>query len=368
MAPHEDAVLGALCTCFAPGTPAEVMEEALGAVTCVAQVTEADFSRFYPVFMPGIMGILSGGGAGQARLRGKALQCVGIIGSAVGLELFRDDAVRILQTLMPAMACPGGAFPDGYYDYLAPACAQIAKALKEHFASFLPTVIPPLLHTLGVAVDVSVTEVSEAEAGAVEHDEQSGLQSTVLEVKGRGHMRVTMNTTAVLEKQQAVKTLYEYVESLGPLMADYIEAAASAALPLVVFKYSEDVRNSASFAVGKLFAAACDAVKAGARPRDFALQLIWPAVDTLVQGIKGERHPEPRACMCEALRDVLQAAFESGGKDARGAVQAATVALAGAQVSGTAAALVEAATASLRRRQVSPPSPRRRRPFARAAL
>jgi hypothetical protein len=149
--PHLDTLLGALCNCFAPGSPSSVQEEALGAVTCVAQVTETDFTRFYSVFMPGILGIL--GTAPQARLRGKALQCVGIIGGAVGLEVFKDDAVQILQTLMPAMTvAPGAALPEGYFEYLAPACAQIAKALKEHFVTFLPTVLPPLLHTLGVEV------------------------------------------------------------------------------------------------------------------------------------------------------------------------------------------------------------------------
>ncbi len=112
------------------------------------KVTEADFNRFYPHFMPGILGILEGSASG--RLRGKALQCVGIIGASVGLSVFQADAVRVLQGLMPAMQI-SGAFPEGYFDYLAPACAQIAVALGPHFAQFLPTVLPPLLHTLQVS-------------------------------------------------------------------------------------------------------------------------------------------------------------------------------------------------------------------------
>jgi len=352
--PHVDALLGALCSCFAPGTAPEVMEEALGAVTCVAQVTEADFGRFYPVFMPGIMGILRSATVGQARLRGKALQCVGIIGASVGLETFRPDAVAILQMLMPAMTvAPGAPLPEGYYEYLAPACAQIAKALKEHFVTFLPAVIPPLFATLAVEVECSVTEVqSTEEVSGVTHDEATGMQSTVVEVRGRGQMRITMNTTAVMEKQMAAKTLYEYVESLGRHMADYVEASATHVLPLVVFKYSEDVRNSASFAVGRLFAAAVDAARSGLKPPAFATQLLWPSVDTLVQGLKGEVHADPRCCMSEALRDVLQACFESGGKDPRsGAQLPPNVALAGAQATAVVAAVLEVATASLTRRR-----------------
>ena len=95
-------VLQALCTCLGGAATAEVMEEALGAVTRVAQVAEADFKRFYSAFMPGILGILaSTSGSDQQRLRGKAMQCVGIIGTAVGVETFRNDAMTVLQALIP---------------------------------------------------------------------------------------------------------------------------------------------------------------------------------------------------------------------------------------------------------------------------
>jgi len=330
-------------------------------------VTEADFSRFYPAFMPGILGILEqGGGQGQggaaaasgglsSRLRGKALQCVGMIGSAVGLEVFREDAVKVLQLLMPAMQISPGAtsFPDGYFDYLAPACAQIAKALKEHFVQFLPVVVPPLLRTLSVEVECSVTECASAEEAThgVSHDEESGLQSTVLEVKGRGAMKVTMNTTAVLEKQQAAKTLYEYVDSLGCLMVEFVEPSAHALLPLVVFRYSEDVRNSASFALGRLFGSACEVVRSGAKPTAFAQQFLSPVVQTLVAGLKGELHADPRCCMAEALRDVLQACFESGGKDeTSGSQLAPLVALSSQECSSAMVVVLEVATASVQRR------------------
>lgn len=52
-----DGILEALCTCLG-GCPNEVIEEALSAVACVAQVTETSFNRFYSAFIPGIMNIL----------------------------------------------------------------------------------------------------------------------------------------------------------------------------------------------------------------------------------------------------------------------------------------------------------------------
>ena len=320
--PYSDLLLQSLVTCLGNNAaPPEVMEEALGAVTRIAQVCDADFARFYPSFMPGILGILANAnGPELQRLRGKAMQCVGIIGTAVGADVFRNDALQVLQALMPAMQCSGGQFPEGYFEYFAPAAAQISHALKEQFAPFLPTVIPPLLHTLGMATEVSITEVDASTepsgTGAqASYQTASGqtMESTIFQARGGNKMRLTMNTTAVMEKQMAAKTLFEYINALGVTMVEYIEAAAEKILPLVIFKYSEDVRNSAAFCCSKIFAAAVEAARpvaannnAPLRPPQFAAQLLNPFVEQLLTGIKGEIHAEPRACMSEALRDILQ--------------------------------------------------------------
>ena len=54
--PYMDTILSALCSCLQQSPP-EVQEVALTAVASVATVTETDFSRFYSIFMPGILEI-----------------------------------------------------------------------------------------------------------------------------------------------------------------------------------------------------------------------------------------------------------------------------------------------------------------------
>ena len=45
--------------------------------------------------------------------------------------------------------------------------------------------IPPIIHTLGVDVEFSMSEVDASEEiGAVQYDNESGLESTVLEMNG----------------------------------------------------------------------------------------------------------------------------------------------------------------------------------------
>lgn len=56
--------------------------------------------------MPGIKTILRHAtGETQAMLRGKAMQCVGLIGDAVGEQMFLPDAVEIMEILISAMVC-----------------------------------------------------------------------------------------------------------------------------------------------------------------------------------------------------------------------------------------------------------------------
>ena len=357
--PYLDALLQALCTCLDPSVSPEVQEAALDGVSCVAQVTEADFSPYYGTFMPGLLGIATSapaaGQAGQA-VRGKALTCIGLVGDAVGKEVFVNDAQQLMQALAPIMQCPGGAFPEGYFEYYAPACARISKALGDVFVPYLPLVIPPLLGVLKAPVDNSMTELSEAEelAGLTQGSIADGIATTIVEVKGT-KFKISLNTSAVLEKKTATQLLYEYAENMGRHMLDFIEPAAQDLIELVVFKFSEEVRCSACFALSKLFAAAVDAVKYQLRAQAFADQLLLPFTHALIENLKGEISAETRASSSESLRDILQACFESGGKsedDASGTpFHPAVVRLPDANVIDTITKIMGVADSSMQRRQ-----------------
>lgn len=56
--------------------------------------------------MPGVKSILrlsTGNSPHLVTLRGKAMQCAGLIGEAVGDRQFHDDAMEIMQLLIGAM-------------------------------------------------------------------------------------------------------------------------------------------------------------------------------------------------------------------------------------------------------------------------
>lgn len=54
--------------------------------------------------MPGIKSVLVTATSPElAVLRGKAMECVGLVGEAVGIEVFAQDALEIMQLFVHAM-------------------------------------------------------------------------------------------------------------------------------------------------------------------------------------------------------------------------------------------------------------------------
>ena len=59
---------------------------------------------YYAGFMPGIVSLLREATSPDLTvLRGKAMECAGLIGEAVGVQVFAADAMEIMQLFMSAL-------------------------------------------------------------------------------------------------------------------------------------------------------------------------------------------------------------------------------------------------------------------------
>jgi hypothetical protein len=294
-------------------------------------VSHERFAPFYPHFMPGIKTILRHAtGEAQALLRGKAMQCVGLVGEAVGAELFLPDAVEIMEILMEAMAASaaadaaGGAraADDTLFDYILPACCRIAKALGERFSPYLPYIMPAVLGAAAAVVEFTMEDADDsATVGEQSVDEETGLESLVLSLHGGVKKRVTMNTHAVQQKNQAARMIFEFAESLKAHLYPFLPQCFDAISGIVTDKHSSEARAAASLSLAMLFEAALDAVKQGAAPASFGVAAMESCVEKMLAAVQGEINPESRSCAATALRDILQSAYEAGGEeDAAGVI------------------------------------------------
>lgn len=80
------------------------------ALASVADAANTHFNRYYDTVMPMLKGILySASSKAEQLLRAKALECVSLVGMAVGKERFRTDAQEVmafmqqLQVSMPVV-------------------------------------------------------------------------------------------------------------------------------------------------------------------------------------------------------------------------------------------------------------------------
>ncbi len=70
----------------------------------MAQACPEGFAPYYDQFMPGIKSILvEATSAELVELRGKAMECAGLIGDAVGMERFSRDAIEIMRLFFNLM-------------------------------------------------------------------------------------------------------------------------------------------------------------------------------------------------------------------------------------------------------------------------
>ena len=85
--------------------------------------------------------------AEHQELRGKTMECVALIGEAVGRERFLADAKEVLEMMLTvqANAQTSSAANDPGLEYIIKASSRICRAIGDAFVPYLQYVIPGLL-------------------------------------------------------------------------------------------------------------------------------------------------------------------------------------------------------------------------------
>ena len=181
-----------------------VHEQAMDATAAVATSAGDSFARFYDSFMPAAKGIIMSATSEELRpLRGKTMQCIAKIGSAVGVERFATDAQQIMQAMLQMQSS------TGFDEDVSSACAQICRAIGKHFAPYLSHCLPPLIAVLRKENEFKVRNVDEV----IDAEEESkmGFASQVISMPGMEGKRITLNVNTVFEQQVALKCLCVFV-------------------------------------------------------------------------------------------------------------------------------------------------------------
>ena len=142
----------------------------------------------------------------------------------------------------------GNLDPD---DRRSPSSSSVGADLQvfgRRLPAVPPFVIPPLLQSAQIDPELEVTDADEP----ADDDEDDGLESVTVNIRGQGHKRITIRTSALEEKATACNMLPHVRRGAAGGFLPYVEQVASILIPLVKFQYMDDVRTAAMMAMPEL--------------------------------------------------------------------------------------------------------------------
>mmetsp|Transcript_4884 Transcript_4884/g.15357 ORF Transcript_4884/g.15357 Transcript_4884/m.15357 type:complete len:1114 (-) Transcript_4884:70-3411(-) len=194
-----------------------VQEESITSIAVIAGVIEKDFSQYYDGIMPLLKQlVLNAKGEKENRLRGKAFECMSLLGLAVGKEKFLPDADQAITEMMKT---PIEA-DDMQREYIKEAAERICKCLKGDFKKFLPHMLQGIFTSLKL----------EGETATSVDDDEDDEYITM--TTGEGKL-IKVKSSKIEELQQSLQLLHTFCAEMEGAYREWVQPTAEALLPLL---------------------------------------------------------------------------------------------------------------------------------------
>ncbi|XP_011878216.1 PREDICTED: importin-5 [Vollenhovia emeryi] len=216
-----------------------VLEQVVTTIASVADTCEEQFVTYYDRLMPCLKYIIQNASQQEHKiLRGKTIECVSLIGLAVGSEKFIVDASEVMDMLLKTHS--EGDLPDDdpQTSYLISAWARICKILGKQFEQYLPLVMGPVLRTAAMKPEVAL----------LDNEDMEGIESDLdWQFVSLGEQQNFGIKTAGLEdKASACEMLVCYARELKEGFAGYAEEVVRLMVPMLKFYFHDGVRTAAA--------------------------------------------------------------------------------------------------------------------------
>ncbi|KAH9784507.1 TOG domain-containing protein [Citrus sinensis] len=303
LTPYLDGIVSKLLVLLQNGKQM-VQEGALTALASVADSSQGQFQKYYDAVMPYLKAILVNANDKSNRmLRAKSMECISLVGMAVGKDKFRDDAKQVMEVLMSLQGSQMEA-DDPTTSYMLQAWARLCKCLGQEFIPYMSVVMPPLLQSAQLKPDVIITS---ADSDVDIDDEDESIQTITL-----GDKRIGIKTSVLEEKATACNMLCCYADELKEGFFPWIDQVAPTLVPLLKFYFHEEVRKAAVSAMPELLRSAKLAVEKGqsqGRNESYVKQLTDYIIPALVEAL----HKEPEIDICASMLDALNESIQICG-------------------------------------------------------
>ncbi|KAI6211224.1 Importin-5 [Aphelenchoides besseyi] len=214
-----------------------VLEQVITTIASIADAAENNFADFYGRLASPLKYILANANSKELKeLRGKTMECLSLIGVAVGRERFRDDANEIMQTLLQA----GIKFDeedDPEISYMISSWARVCKILGPEFAPYMPHVMPSVMKAAEFQPGINIVDEEEV----AQYDEQSWSFISMGDQRSIG-----IKTDGLEDKLTACEMLVAFARELGPAFAPYVEAVLKFMVTQLKYIFHDGVRSAAA--------------------------------------------------------------------------------------------------------------------------
>uniref|UniRef100_A0A1I7YJ02 Importin-5 n=1 Tax=Steinernema glaseri TaxID=37863 RepID=A0A1I7YJ02_9BILA len=269
-----------------------VLEQVITTIASVADAAQDQFKEFYTRLMGPLKYILQNSAQhDQLRLlRGKTIECISLIGLAVGSEMFLNDAREVMQLLLETQTKFDSSSDDPQFSYMISAWARICKILGPQFAEYLPVVMPAVVAAAEYKPDVAVIDDED-----VNQDDEDWSFVSVGDQKSFG-----IRTSGLEDKATACEMLVCYARELKEAFAPYVQQVAQLMIPLLKFVFHDSVRSAAADIMPHLMICA----RGLGQP---ARAELWNLVKVALRdAINTENEPDVLGDMLHALGEVIE--------------------------------------------------------------
>lgn len=218
-----------------------VLEQVVTTIASVADTCEEQFVAYYDRLMPCLKYIIQNANQQEHKmLRGKTIECVSLIGLAVGPDKFMSDATEVMEMLLSTHSDGGMDLPDDdpQISYLISAWARLCKILGKQFAQYLPLVMGPVLRTAAMKPEVALLDNEDMEGVDGDADWQF--------VSLGEQQNFGIKTAGLEDKASACEMLVCYARELKEGFADYAEEVVRLMVPMLKFYFHDGVRTAAA--------------------------------------------------------------------------------------------------------------------------
>jgi importin-5 len=270
-----------------------VLEQVVTTIASVADTTEKEFVVYYDRLMPCLKYIIANAGTDELKmLRGKTIECVSLIGLAVGAEKFMNDASEVMDMLLKTHAEGNLPDDDPQTSYLISAWSRICKILGKQFEQYLPLVMGPVMKTAAMKPEVAVLDNEEVQDVESDPDWQF--------VNLSDQQNFGIRTAGLEDKAAACEMLVCYARELKDGFANYAEEVVRLMVPMFKFYFHDGVRRAAAESLPHLLV--CAKIKG-----QQYLESMWAYIcPELLKAIETEPEPEVIAELLQSLAKCIE--------------------------------------------------------------